>query len=175
MRTDTILLAGLLSLVSSTSALLHQHAERAVDLSLDPSYSFDYDVATLGDIDYSDIDIDIDSLPANETDISDIEVIWGPSSPELEEDASEDSNDFELVRRQALTRGQKCAKGVHVIAAGGNGAGDPHRYGNIQTLVYNITAKIPGSNSVSLPYNKGSSHGIQMTQNGVSGSMSIAL
>lgn len=167
MRSDAILLAGLLSLISSSAAArLHQHSERTADLSLDPSYAFDYDVATLGDVDYSDIDID--NLSANETDISDIEVVWGPSSPALEDVDTEEDGELELVRRQVLTRSQRCARGVHVIASGGNGAGDPHRYGNIQTLVYNITSKIPGSDSVSLPYNKGSSHGIQMTQNGVS-------
>lgn len=44
--------------------------------------------------------------------------------------------------------------GVHVIAVGGDGLENTGKYGRLGTLARNITAQIPGSTSVQLPYNK---------------------
>ena len=72
----------------------------------------------------------------------------------------------DIEARQKLATGANCAKGVHVIAAGGDGAWGA-AYGNIITMVTNITAAIPGSDSVSLPYPKSSPHGMRATTKGV--------
>lgn len=46
-----------------------------------------------------------------------------------------------------------CSTGIHVIAAGGRGSSNPP-YGLLGSLANSITAAIPGSTSVSLPYDK---------------------
>lgn len=73
-----------------------------------------------------------------------------------------------LEARQHIAPPEKCAKGVHVIAAGGDGAANVGHYGSIYTTVLNVTALIPGSDSVSLPYPKASSRGRWKTTVGVS-------
>ncbi|GAM88195.1 hypothetical protein ANO11243_062260 [Dothideomycetidae sp. 11243] len=47
-----------------------------------------------------------------------------------------------------------CSTGVHVIAAGGANSNDQYALGLLTTLAANITAAIPGSDYVSLPYDK---------------------
>lgn len=81
-------------------------------------------------------------------------------------DEFEDSQQSILDRRQSIP--QHCAKGVHVIATGGDGAANVGKYGNILTMVTNITSQIPGSDSVSINYPKASTHGMRKTTKGVS-------
>lgn len=83
------------------------------------------------------------------------------------EDLSQLNDTSALEIRQNPGPGN-CARGVHVIAAGGDGAPNVGHYGNIYSLVQSILYAIPGSDSVSLPYPKGSPHGIKKTEKGVS-------
>ncbi|KAF2148613.1 carbohydrate esterase family 5 protein [Myriangium duriaei CBS 260.36] len=52
-----------------------------------------------------------------------------------------------------------CSTGVHVIAAGGANSNDPYALGLLTTLATNITNAIPGSDYVSLPYDKVQNNG----------------
>ena len=93
------------------------------------------------------------------------------SFPELETRDIDFFGEPEEVEGAALEARQNtqraCAKGVHVIAAGGDGADNKGKYGYILSMVTNITSSIPGSNSVTLPYNKGSKNGLRKTTRGV--------
>lgn len=62
-----------------------------------------------------------------------------------------------LLARQSLGECAHMSGGLHVIAVGGGGlavGGNPKEYGYLSTLSGNITSAIPGSTSVSVPYNK---------------------
>lgn len=58
-----------------------------------------------------------------------------------------------LDTRQQTSPGS-CASGVHVIAAGGGNSNDPAAIGLLGSLARLIVSKIPGSDFVSLPYDK---------------------
>lgn len=77
-----------------------------------------------------------------------------------------------LEARQTLLENGTCAQGVHIIAAGGDGAWGK-AYGNIGTTVAAIIAAVPGSDGVSLPWPKSSTHGMRATTKGVRISLSL--
>lgn len=58
-----------------------------------------------------------------------------------------------LERRQA-PGASGCAERLHVIGAGGANYSDPYAWGKLQSLANTITSRIPGSDAVSLPYDK---------------------
>lgn len=81
-----------------------------------------------------------------------------PALPKREPQHYEPLYDDKTSTSGFLTRRQhpwkKCATGVHVIAAGGDGAKNVNKYGLIGSLSTNIMNAIPGSTNRTFPYDK---------------------
>lgn len=78
----------------------------------------------------------------------------------------EDMATAALTPRQ-VTAPAKCVKGVHIIGVSGAGAPSIGNYGYLKTLVSNISAIIPKSDNITLPYDKASQEFIGSTTDGV--------